>query len=210
MRENRVLPSPGRLPCAALPVHGRSSTHANPLWPTAICEIGRLGDDRASRRATAVTSASAPMLGVFLVDDGRDDQPVRDRQPARGDRRGRRRSSRRRRLSCPARRGRGAGPSRSIGVNGSRHARDADRVGVAAEHQRASFAARPRARRSTLGRPGATPSRSTTSRPPRRISAAMSSAISRFARRAGHQRRVDGVDRRRGRASRRMAGSMGR
>ena len=37
------------------------STHAKPLCPTAICEIGRLGDDRAVG-APRLTSASAPML----------------------------------------------------------------------------------------------------------------------------------------------------
>ena len=103
MRRIASRPSRGRLPCAARP-RVSTSNHAKPLWPTAICEIGRLGHDRAVG-APARDQRVGADARVLLVHDRRDDQPS-GVEAALGRRPAPRRSSRRRPPSCPASRGR--------------------------------------------------------------------------------------------------------
>ena len=75
-----------------------------------------------------------------------------------------------------------------------RHALDADGVDVAAEHQRPARRSRPSSTPITFGRPGAT-SCSVDVEPDRACARRSRAAICAFARRAGHERRIDGIDR---------------
>ena len=98
-------------------------------------KVGRLGDD---------STVGGPLRGqrfganarMLLVDDGRDDEAA-GVESALGDRRARRRSSRRRRPSCPARRDRTVD---RLARPGERilHPGHADGVRVSAEHERAA------------------------------------------------------------------------
>ena len=93
-----------------------TSTHANPLCPTASWQIGRLGDDGHVGAPLAHERFGAE-AHVLLVDDGGHDEPAARPRSAPGRRR--RQSSPPRRPSCPARRARRAGRPRSRGSNGS-------------------------------------------------------------------------------------------
>ena len=138
-------PSRGRLPCAARP-RVSTSSHAKPLCATPIC-----------RSVGSVTTAGvgaprrAPARRRRCWRTPRPPPPRRSavrREARSAGRRAPRRSSPRRRPSCPATRARTTGRRRSRGSNGAVHAVDADGVDVAAEHQRAAGRAARRARRS--------------------------------------------------------------
>ena len=187
-------PALPRAGCRAPPCPRPStSTHAKPLCPTAIARsVGSVTTAASARHV--FTSASAPMLECSSSTTAATIEPAGRRgRRARRSRRPRR-SSRRRRPSCPARRGRTSRPSRSTGVNGSRHAGDADRVGVAAEHQRAALRRVLRARRRRWAGRAATGLDGRRRGRCARISAATTVGDLPLARRAGHERRVDGVD----------------
>ena len=174
----------------------RPSTHANPLWPTRDRQVGRLGDDRG---------VGAPLLHqrvgadarVLFVDD-------------RGDDRAGRAASRRSRdaraaaiiaatppfMSCAPRPY--SRPSRSTGMNGSVMPATPT-VSVWPQNISVRPWLAPSSTPTTLGRPGATSS-TCTSRPAR-ASRRRRRRRSLLARRAGHERRVDRIDRRRDRAA---------
>ena len=116
MRMMASRPSRGRLPCAARP-RVSMSIQAKPLCPIADLQVGRFGDDRAVGRPFLDERVGADAR-VLLVDDRRHDQPPACEAALRR-RRAPRRSSRPRRPSCPAIRGRRAGRRESSGANGA-------------------------------------------------------------------------------------------
>ena len=128
-------PSAGRLPCAAFPATS-TVTHANPLCPTAIARIGRLGDDGAVGGPALDERVGADARMLF-VDDGGDHEAagreslLRDRA-GRGNHRG----------DAALHVLRAAAVQPAIALRRREriaHAGDADGIGVAAEHERASL-----------------------------------------------------------------------
>ena len=155
-------PSAGRLPCAAL-----AATRPRPTripCARSRSQIGRLGDDRARRRASVSPArrrrcSSAPRRRPRRRRGGPAARPPLGDAPRRGDHRGD--------AGFHVLRAAAVQPAVALDRRErSGHAGDADGVGVAAEHQRAALARVPRARRRRSGRPGAT-SRTVTSRPKR-------------------------------------------
>ena len=162
------------------------------LMRDADLQIGRLGHDRARRRFPLTDERIGADARVLLVDDRRDDQAAFP-ESRRLLRRVPHRSSRRRRTSCPANRGRRGARRESTGVNG-----DAMPSTPTVSMCPQNISERPRSRSlEHTNRRSDVPARRPDVRRRVRSTAcarAIASAICSFASGAWNQRRIDRVD----------------